>query len=70
MIVHMIGNAHIDPVWLWGSSLLEDLLHMAARQHGRGPIVFDRYDGMDRPPWRGAPPAYLGGVNSGVEEAG
>lgn len=36
-----------------------DALEMAARAMARPPIVFDRYEGMSRPPWHDAPPRRL-----------
>jgi len=64
------GEHTFDIVLQWGSDLPDDVLHAAARQQGRGPIVFARYDGMDRPPWGNTPPAHLGGANLSAEGAG
>jgi alpha-mannosidase len=41
------------------SSLEEQALHISARQQAQPPIVFDRYEGMNRPPWGNTPPPHL-----------
>jgi hypothetical protein len=35
------------------------VLETAARQLAQPPIVFDRYEGLDRPPWGAHPPRRL-----------
>ena len=42
-----------------GEHLPETMLHTAARQQMQPPVVFDRYEGMDRPPWGNSPPRAL-----------
>jgi len=42
-----------------GASLDPDGLATAARQLAQPPIVFDRYEGMQRPPWGAQPPRRL-----------
>jgi alpha-mannosidase len=42
-----------------GGDLSDELLHRVARQAAQPPIVFDRYEGMDRPPWGRVPPVHL-----------
>jgi hypothetical protein len=32
------------------------MLHTVARQQMQPPVVFDRYEGLDRPPWGNNPP--------------
>ncbi len=40
--------------------MLEDeALHTAARQQAQPPIVFDRYEGLERSPWGNSPPRRL-----------
>jgi len=34
-------------------------LNKLARQQAQPPVVFDRYEGMDRPPWGNSPPRPL-----------
>jgi alpha-mannosidase len=34
-------------------------LRTAARQNAQPPVLFDRYEGMDRPPWANSPPRGL-----------
>lgn len=42
---------------LWpAKNLKPEVLHRAARRMVQKPVVFDRYDGMNRPPWGNAPP--------------
>ena len=42
-----------------GAPLDAAALETAARQLAQPPIVFDRYEGMDRPPWGAQPPRRL-----------
>jgi alpha-mannosidase len=43
-----------------GSTRLSDsALDRAARQMAQPPIVFDRYEGLNRPPWGAVPPPHL-----------
>jgi hypothetical protein len=41
------------------TSLSDALLNKLARQEAQPPIIFDRYEGLDRPPWRAQPPPHL-----------
>jgi alpha-mannosidase len=42
---------------LWPEkSLSDEVLHRAVRRMVQPPVVFDRYDGMNRPPWGNSPP--------------
>jgi alpha-mannosidase len=45
------GPHTFDFVLCVEESLEETMLHTAARQQMQPPVVFDRYEGMDRPPW-------------------
>jgi len=53
-----------------GEHLEESELHTAARQQMQPPIVFDRYEGMDRPPWGNSPPRalWLGAVERALAD--
>ncbi len=53
-----------------GDHLEEAALHTAARQQMQPPVVFDRYEGMDRPPWRNNPPRslWLGAVERALAD--
>ena len=42
-----------------GTMLEDEALHTAARQQAQPPIVFDRYEGLERPPWGNSPPRRL-----------
>jgi alpha-mannosidase len=42
-----------------GPLLEANALTAAARQMAQRPILFDRYEGLDRPPWGPNPPRYL-----------
>ena len=42
-----------------GAPLDAGALETAARQLAQPPIVFDRYEGLDRPPWGSEPPRRL-----------
>lgn len=42
-----------------GDSLTETALRATARQNAQPPVLFDRYEGMDRPPWGNSPPRGL-----------
>jgi alpha-mannosidase len=67
LTVHMIGNAHLDPVWLWrrqhgadeALATSDALLNELVRQQAQPPIIFDRYEGLNRLLWRTQPPAHL-----------
>ena len=45
-------------------------LHTATRQQMQPPIIFDRYEGMDRPPWGNSPPRslWLGAVDRALAD--
>ena len=53
-----------------GEHLEETMLHTAARQQMQPPVVFDRYEGMDRPPWGNSPPRalWLGAVERALDD--
>jgi alpha-mannosidase len=53
-----------------GEHLDETMLHTAARQQMQPPVVFDRYEGMDRPPWGNSPPRalWLGAVERALAD--
>lgn len=53
-----------------GEHLPETMLHTAARQQMQPPVVFDRYEGMDRPPWGNSPPRalWLGAVERALAD--
>ena len=56
---------------LWvGEQLEATRLHTAARQQMQPPVVFDRYEGMDRPPWGNSPPRalWLGAVERALAD--
>jgi alpha-mannosidase len=53
------GPHAFEFVLLAGQSLDEAGLHTAARQQAQPPVLFDRYEGMDRPPWGNSPPRGL-----------
>ena len=42
-----------------GDRLEDHALRTAARQSAQPPVLFDRYEGMDRPPWGNSPPRGL-----------
>ena len=64
------GQHTFDFVLFVGPRLDETLLHTAARQQMQPPIVFDRYEGMDRPPWGNNPPRalWLGAVERAMAD--
>jgi alpha-mannosidase len=51
-------------------SLEETMLHTAARQRMQPPVMFDRYEGMDRQPWGNNPPRafWLGAVERALAD--
>ncbi len=53
------GPHAFEFVLLAGGRLDEAALHAAARQQAQPPVLFDRYEGMDRPPWGNSPPRGL-----------
>ena len=53
------GPHTFDFVLCVGESIDETVLRTAARQQMQPPIVFDRYEGMDGPPWGNSPPRAL-----------
>ncbi len=53
------GPHAFEFVVLAGEKLDEAALHAAARRQAQPPILFDRYEGMDRPPWGNSPPRGL-----------
>jgi alpha-mannosidase len=64
------GPHTFDFVLCVGQYLGEVMLHTAARQQMQPPIVFDRYEGMDRPPWGNSPPRalWLGAVERALAD--
>ncbi len=57
---HTVQGQHIfDFVLHLGNHLDYDTLRTAARQNVQPPILFDRYEGMNRPPWGNSPPRGL-----------
>lgn len=48
----LLGDAHTSP-------LNAQKLHKTARQQAQPPIVFERYEGMNRLPWGNDPPIHL-----------
>ena len=64
------GPHTFDFVLYAGEHLDDTLLHTAARQLMQPPIVFDRYEGMDRPPWGDSPPRalWLGAVERALAD--
>jgi alpha-mannosidase len=53
------GPHAFEFVLLAGENLDDAGLHAAARQQAQPPVLFDRYEGMDRPPWGNSPPRGL-----------
>jgi alpha-mannosidase len=53
-----------------GRHLEDTMLHAVARQQMQPPLVFDRYEGMDRPPWGNNPPRalWLGAVERALDD--
>ena len=64
------GSHTFDFVLMVGDHLEETGLHTAARQQMQPPVVFDRYEGMDRPPWGNTPPRalWLGAVERALAD--
>lgn len=64
------GPHTFDFVLHAGDHLEEVTLCTAARQQMQPPVVFDRYEGMDRPPWGNSPPRslWLGAVERALED--
>ncbi|HEX2740075.1 MAG TPA: glycoside hydrolase family 38 C-terminal domain-containing protein, partial [Rubrobacter sp.] len=64
------GPHTFDFVLYTGGQLDETMLHTAARQQMQPPVVFDRYEGMDRPPWGNSPPRalWLGAVERALAD--
>jgi alpha-mannosidase len=64
------GSHTFDFVLMVGDHLEETGLHTAARQQMQPPVVFDRYEGMDRPPWGDSPPRalWLGAVERALAD--
>jgi alpha-mannosidase len=64
------GPHTFDFVLCVGENLEETMLHTAARQQMQPPVVFDRYEGMDRPPWGNSPPRalWLGAVERALAD--
>jgi alpha-mannosidase len=57
---HTDQGPHIFAFLLHVAGQLDDAaLHAAARQQAQPPIVFDRYEGLQRPPWGSQPPRLL-----------
>lgn len=53
------GQHVFDFVLHAGEELPTGTLHTAARQQAQPLVTFDRYEGMDRPPWGNSPPRGL-----------
>lgn len=53
------GPHAFDFLFLAGEDLDEKALDAAARRQAQPPVLFDRYEGMDRPPWGNSPPRDL-----------
>jgi alpha-mannosidase len=53
------GPHTFDFVLCVGGQLDEIMLHTTARQQMQPPVIFDSYEGMDRPPWGNNPPRAL-----------
>jgi alpha-mannosidase len=53
------GPHHFDFSLLAAEHLDEATLDAAARRQAQPPILFDRYEGMERPPWGNSPPRGL-----------
>jgi alpha-mannosidase len=53
------GWHEFDLILRPGTTLDPSLLHTAARQQAQPPVVFDRYEGVPRPPWGNSPPRQL-----------
>jgi alpha-mannosidase len=53
------GQHTFDFILHAGEHLEDDALRTAARQNGQPPVTFDRYEGMNRPPWGNNPPRGL-----------
>jgi alpha-mannosidase len=64
------GPHTFDFVLFVSAYLKETMLHTAARQQMQPPVVFDRYEGMDRPPWGNSPPRalWLGAVERALAD--
>ena len=59
---HTDQGVHRFRFQLWfGSALAEDDLARAVRRQAQPPVVFDRYEGMNRPAWGPVPPRGLWG---------
>jgi len=57
---HTDQGSHTFAMILHVAGPLDDAaLHAAARQQAQPPIVFDRYEGLQRPPWGSQPPRFL-----------
>jgi alpha-mannosidase len=54
-----VGQHTFDFVVHAAQRLRAGTLHAAARRQVQSPIIFDRYEGMDRPPWGNSPPRGL-----------
>lgn len=53
------GVHRFDFTLLLGSDLNAQSIEKEAMQKLQGPVIFDRYEGMDRPAWRNNPPTRL-----------
>ena len=64
------GPHTFDFVLCVGEYLADTVLHAAARQQMQPPVAFDRYEGMDRPPWGNSPPRalWLGAVERALAD--
>ena len=58
---HTDQGAHVFSFTLYGSStaLESSVLQRAVEHMAHPPIVFDRYEGLDRPPWGNVAPDFL-----------
>jgi hypothetical protein len=68
-LAHGSGAAHVLVLCV-GERLEEARLHTAARQQMQPPVVFDRYEGMDRPSRGNSPPRalWLGAVERALAD--
>ena len=53
------GNHTFAFTFRCGDDVSDGLLHRQARQTAQPPVVFNRYEGLDRPPWGNIPPQHL-----------
>jgi alpha-mannosidase len=53
------GQHTFDFILCADQNLEAGRLNRLARQQAQPPVVFDRYEGLDRPPWGNSPPRSL-----------